>query len=1056
MNKTILLSTFRCIKSTFSRFIAIFAIIAIGCGFFAGIKAAGPDMKLSAWDYYNKQKLADVHLMSTLGFEDEELDAIKANEKTDVAEAGYTYDLMLVGSDKSERIVKAYSYNTSATLNELTLIDGRMPEKADECVVDYKFYSAVKPEIGEKISFRTGDDTDIADVLNRTEYTVVGYVQSPIYIAFERGMASIGNGTINGYVYLLEENFTLEVYTDIYVTVKGASDIDPFKSEYDDIIENSIDGYEALGVTEVSRRVKKITDEAYEDINEAKADIEDGKKEISDNEQKLEDAKKEIEENEQKLTDGKKEIADAEVDIAEAKDKLADGENEYNDGLQSVDHLNAVVSKINYVIDEYATDAAESADVIDELFGELNKSDIWEMDDTLRQLLTGYIMVPAAYDDGTKAMSKQGLEQYTAEINKNISQIETSLSAARIELDNAKQEIADGEAKIEDTKKEIADAEKEIAEAKQEIADGEAEIADAKQDIADGEKDIAEAEKDVAEATEDAEWYVFSRADYNPKYSSFADDSERIDAVAKVFPVFFILVAALVCWTTMTRMVEEQRIQIGTLKALGYGQFTIMFQYIIYAIMASVPGAFAGMALGLNLLPKIIFDCYRTMYAQPYLLMPFRWDYAIGCVIVSCLCTGLSSLYACRKELVSKPAQLMRPKPPKNGKRIFLERITFFWSRLKFVHKVTCRNLFRYKSRVIMTVVGIAGCTALLVAGSGLKYAISSVVDRQYGNVFIYDAIVAVDDEKDSADEIQTAAKDTGYVADIMPAMQKTCDIYTEDDKSEEIYLVVPNNDTEIDKYILMHERKSGESLDLTDDGIIINEKLGKLLGVSVGDELYINKGHKLKITGIMENYTFNYVYMTAKCYQNAGFDDEIKNNIFYLNLSDGADKEVLSSKLVQRDDVLAVSYSSDGGTSFRKLSDSLSMIVVAIIVSAGALAFVVLFNLANINVNERVHELATIKVLGFFDGEVAAYIYRENTISALLGMLVGLGLGVGLEKYVIMEAEVDVVMFAPEIPFYCFLFSAALTLLFALIVNICLYFRLKKIDMATSLKAIE
>ncbi|MGN0587820.1 MAG: ABC transporter permease, partial [Oscillospiraceae bacterium] len=297
---------------------------------------------------------------------------------------------------------------------------------------------------------------------------------------------------------------------------------------------------------------------------------------------------------------------------------------------------------------------------------------------------------------------------------------------------------------------------------------------------------------------------------------------------------------------------------------------------------------------------------------------------------------------------------------------------------------------------------------------------------------------------------------ETGYVADIMPAMQKTCDIYSDDDVSTEIYLVVPSDDTDIDKYILMHERKSGEVLELTDEGIIINEKLGKLLGVSVGDELYINKGHKMKITGIMENYAFNYVYMTEKYYQNAGFDDEIKNNIFYLNLNDGADKEALSSKLVQRDDVLAVSYSSDGGTSFRKLSDSLSMIVVAIIVSAGALAFVVLFNLANINVNERVHELATIKVLGFFDGEVAAYIYRENTISALLGMLVGLVLGVVLEKYVIMEAEVDVVMFAPDIPVYCFLFAAALTLLFALIVNICLYFRLKKIDMAASLKAIE
>ena len=1012
MKKMLITNTFRSIKNTFSRFAAIFAIIALGSGFYAGIKAAGPDMKASAWDNYNKSKLGDVHILSTLGIEEKDVAAIEENEYTEYAEAAYSSELFINSAKLEKKIVKVYSYNENSRFNHLEIQEGRLPENENECVVDYNFTSSETPMIGDKIWFAADSDTEIEDVLKKTEYTVVGLVRSPMYISFERGTASIGDGVMNGYVYLPEENFSYDVYTDMYVKVKDSEQYDPFKSEYDELIDKAMDSYEETAEIRVDARVQEITDEAYEEINDAKSEIEDGKKEIADAE---------------------KEIKDARSEIAEAKEKLTDAEIEYHDGERAVETLKSKSAYIYEIIDKYSDSGTQEN--VDEEIIILNQSDFFAVDETLVQLLTGYILMPAAFDNGTKAMSKQGLEIYSEELVKNADELEKELVTAR-------QEIDDGYAEIADAENEIADAEKDIAEAEIEIADGE--------------KEIADAEADLAEIVDNAEWYVFNREDYYPSYGNYGEDCDRIDAIASVFPLFFILIAALVCWTTMTRMVEEQRIQIGTLKALGYSRFDIMSQDIAYAVAASVPGSIFGLIVGFKLLPTVIYTCYKSMYAFDGIETPFLWNYGIGCTIVACLCTGLSSLYSCRKELRTRPAQLMRAKPPKNGKRIFMERIGFIWNKLKFSHKVTFRNLFRYKSRVMMTIVGIGGCTALLLTAFGLRNAIASIVDRQFGGIFLYDAITAVDEDEADYEAIISAAEATGDVNESMCALQKVSDVYGMDDKKMEVYLVVPEQPEEIGRYIDFREVKSGEKLELTDDGVLINEKLAKLIGVKKGDSIYFNKGSKLKVAGIFENYTYNYVYMTTELYKEAGFDNEALSNIIYMNMTDVSKENELSQVLVERDDVLAVSYSSSGGDKFRDLINSLTAIVVVVIGAAGALAFVVMFNLANININERVHELATIKVLGFYDGEVASYIYRENTISAILGMVVGLFAGIFLEAFVIQAAEVDIVMFAHDIPLHCFAAAAGMTILFTVIVNIFLFFRLKKIDMAASLKAIE
>ncbi len=1168
MKKMLFRNTLRSVKNTKSRFFAIMAIIAIGSGFFAGVKSSGPDMKLSAEDYLHKQGLDDFHIVSELGMDDEDVAAAEALGIADEIYAGYSADLMFSGLDGAEMIIKVYSYNPESNISKPYITEGRLPEKAGEIFIDEKLFSNAVSEMGGTMSFHTGDDREFEDMLSASGYTVVGKGLLPRYVSFERGTTTIGNGSIDGWALVPEENFTYEVYTDMYLSIAEADSVDPYSEEYEDIISRNTDILEAFAETQIEHRKSVVTDEAYEEINDAKAELEDGKKELADAEKKIEDGKKELADGEKELADGKQEIADAELEIEDAKvqladgekeiedgkkeladaekeledgkqeiadaekeiadgkkeladaekeledgrKKLADGEKEYNDGVAARDNLKDVVAQLEKVIADYETRTADK-NIVNNTIKSLNASGVFTVDDTLNQLLQGYMMMPAAYDDGTKAASKQGIEMYITQLETKITEADEELKPAYEELEKARKELADGEAEYEKGKKELADGEaelekgrkeladgeakleeakqkitdaeaeiadakqkiadgekeladgktelsdgeKEIADAKQEIADGEQEVADAKAEIADAEKEIADAEKELAEEVDGAEMYVFDREMY-PAYANYAEDCERVDAIAAVFPIFFILVAALVCCTTMTRMVEEQRTQIGTLKALGYSRFSIIGQYIIYALAASIPGTLAGLLIGFNTIPAIIYECYHAMYNQPYIIAPFRLDYAIGCLVAACLCTGLSALFASRQELVSVPAQLMRPKPPKEGKRILLERITFIWKRLKFTTKVTYRNLFRYRARLLMTVIGIAGCTALLLTGYGLQYSVTSIVDKQYGEVFRYDSLVALDTNADDEAYASVAqdSLDTGVISEQLFALQETHDVANADGEDVETYILVPEDYAELSKFIDLHNRETRESYSLDESGVIIGEKISRMLDVQVGDEIHFNEGHPLKVAAVCENYTFNYVFMTRADYDKAGFDDEFRSNIILQNMNDLSKEDELSTKLVGNETVLTVQFSSNGGDKFRDLVSSLSMIIVVVIVAAGALAFVVLFNLSNININERVRELATIKVLGFYDGEVAAYVYRENVLLTLMGTAAGLVMGIFLERFVVHTAEVDSVMFAPEIPLYCFLAAAALTVLFAVLVNITLYFRLKKIDMATSLKAIE
>ena len=700
--------------------------------------------------------------------------------------------------------------------------------------------------------------------------------------------------------------------------------------------------------------------------------------------------------------------------------------------------------------------------------------------------------VRALFDQATMLAGKRAeLEAAKAQIAATEPQLAASapqLAAAAAQLESARMQIVSGEAQLAsgaaalqkapaEAEKEFAKAEKTLrdarnsynegiitlADARKKLSDGQAEYDDAKtkadKELADAAAELADAQKKVDEL-ETPEWYVLDR-ESNVSFSSFLSNTQKVEAIAKVFPIFFFLVAALVALTTMTRMVEEERLQIGTMKALGYKKSVIMSKYIFYAMAASVLGCAFGLLVGFNLFPTVIWNAYTMMYTLPKLYCQFNVPYAVFASTAAILCTLAATLNACNATLAECPAQLMLPRAPKAGKRILLERITPLWKHMKFTHKVTARNLFRYKKRFFMTVVGIAGCTALLVTGFGLHDSISDIVNKQFGKVFTYDLIIALKDAENlQDDDLQTLLTDKAQIDNFMPAHQeKSTNTYG--DNSFTTYLFVPQENARLGEFISLQQRVGGAPVPFTGEGVIITEKMSERTGYGVGDMISLeNNDHQkaeFPIAGVAENYVENYVYMSADLYQ-AGYGKAPDFSMIVARTHDSskAGRDLLSTKLLKIDNIAAINFTSDIKDSFTNMMQKIDTIVLVLIVSAGLLAFVVLYNLTNINITERVKEIATIKVLGFYDKEVSAYVYRESIVLSIIGTLCGLALGVFLHMFVIYNIEVDAVMFGRTIQPLSYVFSAILTLVFSMLVNLVMKRKLRKISMVESMKAPE
>lgn len=1091
---------FRQIKDTKSRFISILLIVALGVGFFVGVKAASPSMKYSANKFFQSNNLMDYKIMSDYGFQNDDIKALEALTGVSQVMPSYSADL-LVNNEGSNNVVRVQAVpevsDGKQPINELKVVEGRLPQKSGECVVESNSDTSIKYEIGDTIELLSpSDDKKITDIVKTSSFKIVGFVESPQYIAFDKGITQVGDGSILNYMMISAKDFAYSRYTEVFLCVyKPKKYQSSFEEDYKSYIADYSSKLASLGVERVEVNKEEIVTQANEKIDSARKEIDaqkaDAQADLDNGKKQVEEAEAAIAEKEQEIIDGEAQIQAAEQQLADSEAKVADGWNQLAAGEAQ---LNEGINEYNAGVEQY--NAAYSEYMAQREVGEAQLNQAQAQLDTYGPLING---LQEIIDNGgvLSSVLQSQFDSYIIQYNDAVAQVEAGkqmiadadnqIAAAKAQLDSSAAQIQAGQNEINIQKANLTAAEKQIADGKAQLEQSKAQIADGKVQLENGKKQLEESKAQLEEGQKEfdtqfalaeeelnqklkeienlsnGKWYIFTRDD-NPGYTSFAEDATRIDGIASVFPLFFFIVAALVCLTTMTRMVEEERTQIGTFKALGYENKTIAAKYFFYAFLAAITGSILGVVVGLLILPKTIFHSYDAMYKLPIFAIKISIPVIIIAIVCALLCTCTVAYIVAYRELKLNPATLMRPKAPKQGKRILLEKIPFIWNKMNFSSKVTTRNLFRYKARFIMTVLGVAGCTALILAAYGLKDSISVVVPKQYGEIFNYDTMMnlkyegTLNEKKSLKDAINI---DKRIKSSMMIKQTLMNGSKANEDKEVQVRLFVPESLDKFKDYVHLLDKDTEGNIKLTDDTVVITEKLAKLLNLSVGDTITVGDDAgtavDLKISSIAENYVYNYVYISEKMYEEK-FGEELKVNTVLLKLTeDGKTHEdEVAKDWLKKNDILVVTSTSYVISSFEDIISSLNSVVVLMIVCAAALAFVVLYNLTNINVAERIREIATIKVLGFTEKESANYVYRENIVLSIIGIAVGLVMGIFLSNYIVSTIEMDIVMFGRSIHGISFVYAAAFTLVFTLLVNISMYGKLNNISMVESLKSVE
>ena len=1196
------------IKKTMGRFVSIFFIVALGVAFYSGIRASEPSMRITADQYFDDSELMDLKVMGTMGLTKADIKAIGKVSGIEAVEGGYSKDVLCPVGD-NEKVVHMLSMQKN--FDQVSVVEGRLPEKAGECLVDEDFLSYTDLKVGDTVTFHSGDGEALTDSLVTDTYKIVGIGNSPLYISFGRGSSTIGTGEISGFVVVDKASFDMDVYTEAYVKVSGAEEKTAFTDEYNNLSDAAKEAVSAIEEERCAARKQEIVDEANEKladsektVNEKSQELEDAKKELESGKSK---AAEELEKAKQQITDGEAELADAKQQIADGETQLADAKAQLNDKQAQLDSAEAQYESGKAQLDQKEQELADAEQVylsnyskympiitagkeqipagksqiadgkkrLDEGLAPLNqlKDELAGIEDEISQCdskiaglntqLDGmdsevyrkYVNIPKenrneeeqAYVEkwenlntklagmqerktqleNTKQekLNKAGFateadleaqitsltkqkedldaketallqqeqtlaaqEEELLSAGRQITDGKSQIAAARSQLDSTKSQITDGKAQIQSAwallneKEGTLNASKaQLASGEQELADGRSEyeqaakeaedrITDGQVKITDGEKQLVDAKQKIADAKaeikkiENPKWYVQTREDALTEYQGYGDNADRMRSIGKVFPVLFFLVAALISLTTMTRMVEEQRVQIGTMKALGYGKAAIAGKYIGYALIATLGGSIFGVLVGEKILPFIIIYAYMILYKHlPAILVPYHMIYALQASGIAVACTLIATIASCYKELAAEPAELMRPAAPKQGKRILLERIGIIWKHLNFTWKSTVRNLIRYKKRFFMTIFGIGGCMALMVVGFGMKDCIYEIVSLQYEKVQFYDAATYMSDDisEENRQQLHDYLDQNADIKETIEARMQKTDVKSASGKKT-LYLMVPSDNEKIEDFLSFHSRTNKDEVySLKKDEVILTEKMASLLNVKVGDELTIedeDRGDQTVTVGaICENYMSHYLYLSPEKYEELYGVPAEYNTIIY-SAKDGKDDQIekIGTKLLSMDGVLNVSYTSSIEGRLDDMLRSLNLVIVVLIVSAGMLAFVVLYNLNNINITERQRELATLKVLGFYDGEVASYVYRENILLTIIGSVVGMVLGNLLHRYIILTVEVEEAMFGRQIHWQSYLYSFLFTVAFSLFVNWVMFYKLKKIDMVESLKSVE
>ena len=1129
--------TLRQIRGSLGRFLAIAAIVALGVGFFCGLRLTKTAMVHTLDDYAETHRMYDFRLVSTIGFDEADAQALAADARVAACEGEKSADALASVAGGAAKPCRFLSLPEQIDLPGLKC--GRFPQTADECLADGLLYS--EKDLGKTVVLTGENDADTLDSFTRREFTIVGIAKSVLYINYERGSTSIGSGTLSSFVYILPDAFALEYDTALYLRLADRQG-EVYSDEYTACIDEAEPWVTQLAERAANARSGRLHDEAAqtladarETLDEKQQELDDARQKLADAEQELADAKqayqdgeetladakretqaeladawqkltdgqKTIEENEQKLADAKKELEDGEKQLADAKQTYEENaakfekekkqaENEMSFSFAKLQKARETLAEQQQQLDaqkaaldkqEAQIDAAVSAGAMSPEAAEAAKAQIAAARGQLAA-------AQAQLDEGKNALADNenqldlaadAANESFAENQKKLDKAKKTLEEKQQELEDAKQELEDGEQELADAKQELADgwtdyytgraeaetrisdAEQELADAKQQIADGEQTLADAKQELADGERKIADAEQEYQDGEEelakleDPDVFVLDRSS-NVGYACFESDSDIVRGVSSVFPLFFFAVAALVCITTMTRMVDEQRTQAGVLKALGYSNGAILSQYFLYAGIASILGCVLGIAAGSYFLPKMIWHAYNIMYGFTGILYAFDWPLALISAGAYLLCALGTTWYVVHAELRQPAAELIRPKAPKAGKRILLERLPFLWNRIPFLHKVSIRNILRFKKRMVMMMIGIGGCTALLITGFGIQDSISSVVDYQYDEITRYDAAVTFQHALSGSErEDFLTVCDESDAEGCLFVAEKSLDA-SSGGTVKTTNVVCPESGS-VDGFIDLHTQEKAPVPYPQDGGCIISRGLAQALHLSAGGTITLQTSDlrrtELTVEAVFENYVYNYVYLTQNTWQDV-FGEAPGYEAAWLNYRTDEDAQAASASLAGAKNAAAVTLSLEFRSRVATMMQSLRYIVLVVVLGAAALAFIVLYNLTNINITEREREIATIKVLGFYDGETNRYVFRENIILTVLGALVGLPMGKLLHAYVMGQIKIDLMCFDVRVAPLSYLISAALTLVFGLLVNLALQRKIRTIDMSQALKSIE
>lgn len=1069
------------IRRSFGRYIAIAIIIALGGAMFVGLRSTKMDMVATGAVYMQAQNMFDLRLVSAVGWDKDHVTQVARMDGVVDAEGMYYTDLIVNRGEDAEGSV--YRFHTiPETVDKLVLLQGRMPEKGDECLADG--FRNGEGIIGSTITIAENNAEEALENLNYRSFMVVGIVSTPLYMDMNRGNTSVGSGSISNYFFVPEEAFNVDYYTEIHVTIPGEYEV--YTDAYNDAMTAYADLLKPQLEPLAAQRLKDVKAEALEKLTDGEREYAEGEEtylsekrdaitELSDGLWELVSGEQLLRRSEQQLIDGEKAISDGWDQLEAGKKKLEASKTELESGRL---YAKTMVGEGTAVLMENYTMVSQKQRELKGLkaLADLKMLEIKtrlcvtpegsqahiaaeqekaELDDQLAQLYDGEKQLNDAMSAIQAGLAEirnqqQSMDEQFRDAERQIKEGQAQLTSSEAELKRQEKLVADGWIELEESKQTLLSGAQEFRDGKQEamdaFRDAEAELRDARQELDDGWESYRNLTK--------SDVYVLDR-NTNMGYNSLNSSSDIVAGVSKVFPVFFLLVAALVCITTMTRMVEEERTQIGTLKALGYGSFAIMSKYLIYAGSSAVLGCILGVAAGSIVFPTVLWEAYKIMiFITPKIQLRFDWQLAALVVVMYTVAMLLVTWYCCYKALREVPAELIRPKAPAAGKALLMERLPF-WKNISFLNKVAIRNIFRYRQRLAMMLLGIGGCTALLMTGFGLRDTIEKIVDVQFREVTTYDMEVYFRHGCSEEEEAAFRQKMSNYSNHILFFNQISGEI-SANHQTRDIYLISAGDG--IAEFFDFHRGKAHLELPGKDE-VLLSAGMADIMGIHTGDAIVMRNPDmeelNLTVSGIYDNHVYNYAIVKPETIEHQ-WGRTPEKQMAFVDVRQGRDPYAAGAAASKLDNVMNVTVSEQMADMVNTMMKALDLVVIVVVICAGLLAVIVLYNLTNININERIREIATIKVLGFNAMESAMYVFKENLVLSIMGTLVGIPMGKLLLDFVISQIKIDMIWLKARLEMPSLIISVVLTVLSAVIVDILFYYKLEKINMAEALKSVE